>query len=148
MNYWRAAAARCKEFISLTFQEKFIIHPFPSSISRNIYMKTINYRELKRRVDLDGLQKTTSHLTEAIESRQLLPEDFSLRDLAEALVPDGLEWVRTFDPCNGTALTESDGVDSTAFLNITGRIVGSKIRESGSVQSLQTRERSSVAPFP
>lgn len=109
-------------------------------------MKTINYRELKRRVDLDGLQKTTTHLTEAIESRQLLPEDFSLRDLAEALVPDGLEWVRTFDPCNGTALTESDGVDSTAFLNITGRIVGSKIRESYEQEAFKASKLVSVLP--
>lgn len=93
-------------------------------------MKSINYRELKRRVELDGLQKTAEHLTEAIENRQLLPEEFSLRDLAEALVPDGLEWVRTLNPCDGLALTESEGVDSSAFMNITGRIISAKIRET------------------
>ena len=46
-------------------------------------MRSINCRELKRRVELDGLQKTTEHLAEAIESRQLRPEEFSLRDLAD-----------------------------------------------------------------
>jgi len=109
-------------------------------------MKTINYRELKHRVDLDGLQKTTDHLTEAIESHQLTPEDFSLRDLAEALVPDGLEWVRTFDPCGSTNLTESDGVDSTAFLNITGRIISSKIRESYEQEAFKASKLVSTIP--
>lgn len=93
-------------------------------------MKAINYRELKRRVELDGLKKTTEHLSEAIGNQELKPEDFSLRDLAESLVPDGLEWVRSLDPCSGMALMESDGVDSTAFTNITGRIISAKIREA------------------
>ncbi len=93
-------------------------------------MKSINYRELKRRVELDGLKKTTERLSEAIETRQLRPEEFSLRDLAETLIPDGLEWVRSLDPCEGRALMESEGVESSAFLNITGRIISTKIREA------------------
>lgn len=109
-------------------------------------MKTINYRELKRRVELDGLKKTTEHLSEAIESRQLAPEDFSLRDLAEALVPDGLEWVRTLDPCGSLALTESEGVDSTAFLNVTGRIISSKIRESYEQEAFKASKLISTIP--
>ena len=32
-------------------------------------MKAINYRELKRRVELDGMKKTTEHLSEAIGIR-------------------------------------------------------------------------------
>lgn len=93
-------------------------------------MKNINYRELKRRVDLDGLKKTTEHLSEAIETRQIRPEEFSFRDLAEALIPDGLEWVRSLEPCEGRSLMESEGVESSAFLNITGQIIGAKIREA------------------
>ena len=58
----------------------------------------LNYRELKRRYELDGGPRTISHLSEALREKHLKPEDFSLRDLAEALVPDGREWVRSLDP--------------------------------------------------
>ena len=45
------------------------------------------------------------------------------------LVPD--VWMgAVVDPCSGMALMESDGVDSTAFTNITGRIISAKIREA------------------
>ena len=94
---------------------------------------TIRYRELKRRYELDGPKKTTAHLSEALEARQLKPEDFSIRDLAEALVPDGHEWVRSLDPrsASGVNLLEAgDGVDVTAFLNIAGQVIYSKIMES------------------
>lgn len=109
-------------------------------------MKSINYRELKRRVELDGLKKTTEHLTEAIDNRQLLPEDFSLRDLAEALIPDGNEWVRALDPCCAMSLTESEGVDSTAFMNVTGRIISAKIRESYEHESFAASKLISTIP--
>jgi hypothetical protein len=94
---------------------------------------TINYRELKRRFDLDGADATSRHLQEALAEKHLQPEDFSLRDLAEALIPEGRQWVRTLDPrCqDGAHLTESaDGVDMTAFLNVTGQIVRTKILEA------------------
>ena len=52
-------------------------------------MTAIKYRELKRRYELDGPQQTTAHISEALRKKQLRSEDFSLRDLAEALVPDG-----------------------------------------------------------
>jgi hypothetical protein len=92
---------------------------------------TINYRELHRRYQLDGPQHTVSHLSEALEQGHLRPEDFSLRDLAEALVPDGREWVRLFDPRGGTPLVEaSEGVDVTAFRNITGQVISAKILEA------------------
>lgn len=93
-------------------------------------MKTINYRELKRRVELDGIRKTTAHLTEAIQDKQLAPEDFSFRDLAEALVPNGTEWVRSMNPGDGFTLTEGEAVDSSAFLNISGQIIHAKILEA------------------
>src|SRR6185295_8012951 len=59
-------------------------------------------------------------------------EDFSIRDLAEALVPDGRQWVRLLDPRAGggvSVLEATDGVDVTAFLNVTGQVVYSKILE-------------------
>lgn len=94
---------------------------------------TLKYRELKRRYELDGAEQTVSHLSEALREKHLKPEDFSIRDLAEALVPDGREWVRMLDPrtAGGVSVLESgDGVDVSAFLNITGQVIYSKIMEA------------------
>jgi hypothetical protein len=94
---------------------------------------TLKYRELKRRYELDGADATISHLSEALREGHLRPEDFSIRDLAEALVPDGHEWVRMMDPrsAGGVSVLEAgDGVDVTAFLNITGQVIYSKIMEA------------------
>jgi hypothetical protein len=92
----------------------------------------IKYRELKRRYELDGGEKTISHLSEALQQKQLAPEDFSLRDLAEALVPDGHHWVRSLDPrsSSGVQLLESEGVDASAFLNIAGQLIYAKIMDA------------------
>jgi hypothetical protein len=95
---------------------------------------SIRYRELKRRFDLDGSSRTVKHLSEALREKHLRPEDFSLRDLAEALVPDGREWVRLLDPRAGGSVVlreaSGDGVDVTAFQNITGQLIYSKILEA------------------
>lgn len=90
---------------------------------------SINCRELKRRYELDGPQQTVRHLSEALREGHLKPADFSLRDLAESLVPDGRQWVAELDPRRGgTALLEAgEAVDVTAFTNITGQVIYSKI---------------------
>ncbi len=96
-------------------------------------MPTIQYRELRRRYDLDGPEATVRHVREALQNRHLKPEDFSLRDLAEALIPEGRQWVRMLDPRNsgGVQLLEaSEGIDVTAFLNVTGQVIYSKILEA------------------
>ena len=87
---------------------------------------SLNYRELKRRYELDGAERTVAHLSEALEQKHLAPEDFAIRDLAEALVPDGRQWVRLLDPRSSgqVSVTESmEGVDVTAFLNVAGQVV-------------------------
>jgi hypothetical protein len=94
---------------------------------------TLKYRELKRRYDLDGAEQTVTHLSEALRDGHLKPEDFSIRELAEALVPDGVEWVRLLDPrsAGSVSVMESGGaIDVTAFLNITGQVIYSKIMEA------------------
>ena len=94
---------------------------------------SLNYRELKRRFDLDGADQTVRHLSEALAQGDLRPDDFSLRDLAEALVPDGRQWVRLLDPraAGGVCVLESvDGVDVTAFLNVAGQVVQAKVLEA------------------
>ncbi|MGL6225250.1 MAG: hypothetical protein ACRC10_01335 [Thermoguttaceae bacterium] len=95
-------------------------------------MTLIKYRELKRRYELDGAEKTVHHLSEALAKKELKSEDFSLRDLAESLVPDGHHWVRELDPRsgNGKTLLEAEGVDVTAFMSVTSQVVFNKIQES------------------
>jgi hypothetical protein len=94
---------------------------------------TLKYRELKRRYELDGAEQTVNHLSEALREGHLKPDDFSIRDLAEALVPDGGAWVRMLDPRSAgsvSVMEAGDGVDVTAFLNITGQVIYSKIMEA------------------
>src|SRR5262245_13985375 len=94
---------------------------------------SLKYRELKRRYEMDGAGQTVSHLSEALRERHLKPEDFSIRDLAEALVPDGREWVRMLDPRSEgsvSVLEAGDGVDVTAFSNITAQVIYSKIMDA------------------
>ena len=98
-------------------------------------MRAIKYRELKRMYDLDGPEKTTRHLQEALRTGELKSEDFSIREVAEATLSS--EQVRQMDPRHGGAclLESGDGVDVTAFSNITGQIVQSKILDAYSQES-------------
>jgi len=94
---------------------------------------SIKYRELKRRYELDGAQKTVEHLGQSLREKHLRPEDFSIRDLAEALIPDGHQWVRQLDPRStaGVNVMETgDGVDVSAFLNVTGQVIYSRIMDA------------------
>ncbi|MCG8448910.1 MAG: hypothetical protein MI725_04940 [Pirellulales bacterium] len=94
---------------------------------------TLNYRELKRRYELDGADRTVQHLSESLSEGHLTAEDFSIRDLAEALVPDGRQWVRLLDPRAAgsvSVLEAGEGVDVTAFLNVTGQVIYNKILEA------------------
>jgi hypothetical protein len=94
---------------------------------------SIQYRELKRRYELDGPSKTVTHLAESLREQHLQPEDFSIRDLAETLVPDGHQWVRQLDPraAGSVNIVEgNDGIDVSAFLNITGQVIYSKIMQA------------------
>jgi len=94
---------------------------------------TLNYRELKRRYELEGADSTVEHLSESLREGHLQAEDFSIRDLAEALVPDGRQWVRMLDPRSSGSVSlmeASDGVDASAFLNIAGQVIYSKILDA------------------
>ena len=95
-------------------------------------MPAINSRELRRMWEVLGDQKTHEHLSEAIQSKKLKPEDLSIRDLAESLVEDGREWVSTMDPRKQGSfeLLEADAVRSSLFTNIAGQVVFSKIQDA------------------
>jgi len=61
------------------------------------------------------------------------PADFSIRDLAEALVPDGREWVRMLDTAQRGSVERprtGDGIDVTGFLNISGQVIYSAIMDA------------------
>jgi hypothetical protein len=92
-------------------------------------MPVVKARQLRRQYELDGAAATLAHLREALHERHLRPEDFSLRDLAEQFCGPG--FVAALDPRHGGAplLEEADGIDVTAFRNITGQVVYSKILE-------------------
>jgi hypothetical protein len=93
-------------------------------------VRAIKYRELRRMYESNGAEKTVRHLREALQQGQLQPEDFSIREVAEATL--GHAWVRQMDPRQGgaTLLEAGEGVDVTAFSNITGQIVQSRIMQS------------------
>ncbi len=94
---------------------------------------SLNYRELKRRYELDGADSTVQHLSESLREGHLQAEDFSIRDLAESLVPSGSQWVRMLDPRSSgsvSLLEAGEGVDVSAFLNITGQVIYSKILDA------------------
>jgi hypothetical protein len=95
--------------------------------------RAVNYRELKRLYETMGSKEVCRHLRDSLANDHLRPEDFSLRDLAEATIPDGREFVRLLDPrskAGGIDLMEAaDAVDTATFSNITGQIVFSKIME-------------------
>lgn len=94
----------------------------------------INARELKRRAELDGVEKTEAHLLEALSEGHLKPEHFSFRDLFKALVVnrDGHqvgadvleECCDPQGPQKSLSLSESTGMVNTgAFANVSGPIV-------------------------
>jgi len=93
-------------------------------------VRAIKYRELKRMYDAQGAEKTVRHLNEALQQGHLKAEDFSIRELAEVML--GRAQVGQMDPRSGGVdlLEAGDGVDVTAFSNITGQIVQSKIMEA------------------
>lgn len=99
----------------------------------------VNYRELRRLYETMGSKEVCRHLRESLSAGHLRPEDFSLRDLAEATIPDGREFVRLLDPrskAGGIDLLEAaDAVDTATFSNITGQIVFSKIMEGFSSEA-------------
>lgn len=82
-----------------------------------------------------GPQVLSDKIREALAEGELKPtaHDFSIRGLAEAIC--GPDWVRTLGTQPGSSgyqsLTEAGGaVDSSAFSNITGQIVYSRLLES------------------
>ncbi|MCL2005998.1 MAG: hypothetical protein FWG73_07505 [Planctomycetaceae bacterium] len=83
---------------------------------------TINTRELRRRIELDGADRTAQHLTEALKQGDLNPDDFSIRDLAESFMPGGMTQLEHIE-----LLTENAGIQ---FVNTVGAVIDTKIKEA------------------
>lgn len=97
----------------------------------------MNYRELAQMYRTLGPKETCRRITESLdltrrgEIGHLKPSDFSIRELAECVVENGREWVRSMDPRNGVSVMESsDAVDSTAFANITGQLIINELMDA------------------
>lgn len=116
--------------------------------------RVINVEAIKHEYETDA-QRTVEYLGEAIESGQISFNDFSLRDLFEALVPDGESVVRSMDPSRksgGRLLKEAaSAVDLSAFSNITGQIIFTTIKRQFELTTMLANmlctTRQSVFPY-
>lgn len=93
----------------------------------------INHAELRRQVEINGARKTLRHLSESLEQGALRPDDFSVRELAEAFM--GREWVSQLNPKSGRFVSLQEAADASAvhfshFSNITGQIFFSAVKEA------------------
>jgi hypothetical protein len=96
-------------------------------------MPAINYLDLKRRYELEGAKKTIRHLGEALREKHLRPHDFSLRELAEAVIPNGREYVARCNPGKSggfASLQEDTAVTLGTFANITGQLMFTTVLEA------------------
>lgn len=97
--------------------------------------KYVSVIELRRRIELDDIGPTVSHLTEALQSGDLHPNDFSIKELFEELVNGGTDIVKSWDPRRRGVQTinlveAGNAVDTSMFSNITGQIVYSALLEA------------------
>jgi hypothetical protein len=83
---------------------------------------TINLRELRKRIELDGAERTAGHLTESLKQGDLKPDDFSVRDLAESFMPGGLSQIEHME----TLMEEL----AIPLVNTIGAVIDTKIKEA------------------
>ena len=88
---------------------------------------TINLRELRKRIELDGAERTAGHLTESLKQGDLKPDDFSVRDLAESFTPGGLTQFERMAVSDSTWLMEDAAIP---LVNTLGAVIDTKIKES------------------
>lgn len=100
-------------------------------------MVRINYRELRRQIELDGPSRAVGFIREGLQQRYFTPNDFSLKRLAQYTISDGHEWVDSLQNAShgdsgGVNLMEAAGgvVDTATFSNITGQIAYTAMLEA------------------
>jgi len=95
--------------------------------------KAISLRELKRHVSYEGSQKAAQHLVRGLDQGFFKPDDFSVKELFEALHDDGGELLRNIGrgKSGGMNLLEAaNAVDTSAFTGIIGQIVFNRVKEA------------------
>jgi len=91
----------------------------------------------KRVKDLGGFSKNGHHrvadeLVECLNANEFAPEEFSIRDLFESLVPNGDEVIRRLDPFSRGQVDlreNQESWDSSAFNYLTSRLVFTQMRQ-------------------
>ena len=106
-------------------------------------------KDLKRMVKEKGLPWTRYHLQEAFDKKEIVPEDFNLRDMFRHMTDHGNEaldnWER--DRKRGGHVTEAvHAVDTGAMANITGQIFFNAIQDSMKLDEFIGDQL--VSPFP
>lgn len=104
-------------------------------------MSAINCKELSQLYRLKGPAEMDRHLSEALTpradgTRDLKPSDFDFSEIAEATM--GREFIHACKPIGENSdvtrilkiKEESDALDSTAFLNITQRVISQQIMDA------------------
>jgi hypothetical protein len=90
-------------------------------------------QNLKSLYESLGPRQCVGKLSKLLKSGEIRPDDFSLRELAEAFC--GEKWVHKLNEANVSSrggfdvMEAGDAVDVSAFSNITGQIVYSKIHQ-------------------
>lgn len=96
--------------------------------------RLINYREIKSLVENLGERQASRYLENALESKKLRAQDFSIRELAEAFM--GREWVDNLHPKRGRFVGQDvleasgDAVAYSQFSHITGQLFFSMVKEN------------------
>lgn len=119
-------------------------------------MPTINYRDLNRKVMLEGVNAVTNELEADLTANRLSPSDFSIRDLFENLVVDangescGYHVMREcFDP-RGPHKMMMESVPSatslSSFTHITGQIFFNAMLSQYSAESLSISKAVRTVP--
>jgi len=89
---------------------------------------TLVYREIARDVQVHGTKAVCEAVIADIKDNRIKLANVSIRNLAESLIPDGREWVRSLDEAS---VTESiSAIDSTAFSNVTGQLLINEIMDA------------------
>lgn len=89
---------------------------------------TLVYREIARDVQNYGTKAVCEAVIADIKENRIRLANVSIRDLAESLIPDGREWVRSLDSVSATESISA--VDSTAFSNVTGQLLINEIMDA------------------
>ena len=92
--------------------------------------------ELRKIWNERGKARTLHFIQEGIENKDFGPYDFSLRDMAEQLIPSGHEFVNRLDPRRKSVMEDVSAVDTSAFSSINRQILFSAINEAMQLETL------------